>query len=164
MTLNIETGKFYRDAEGNKVGPMTRGISFSWVEGEDNGSDPDWHHDGTIRDRGVARLTRDLIAEWPYHPTLWRDMTEAEQGALLLAHHQGKVIEYRIPTYESDWTVNTSPLWALDFAYRVRPEPEVKVFAVHSRPKEPFVRFSAPGIILGTYAHPDGHTIIVEEQ
>jgi len=160
MTLNIETGKFYRDAEGNKVGPIVSGTNFCWSKGKCRLADPVWNHNGTNR----YQAGLDLVAEWPDHPTVWRDMTEAEQGALLLAHHQGKVIECYPPVLESGWRVNVSPAWGSNFAYRVRPEPEVKVFAVHSRPKEPFVRFSAPGIILGTYAHPDGHTIIVEEQ
>ena len=55
---------------------------------------------------------------------LWRDMTPEEKGALLLAAHEGKVIENKSPS--SDWTVGT-PFWAESYAYRIKPEPKVDV-------------------------------------
>lgn len=55
-------------------------------------------------------------------PTLWRDMTDAEKGALLLAQHEGKVIECRIGDME--WIVS-EPVWAEMWAYRVKPAPKV---------------------------------------
>jgi len=166
MTLKIEPGKYYRDAEGNKVGPIVSGTNFCWSKGKCRLADPVWNHDGTNRYQACI----DLVAEWPDHPTVWRDMTEAEQGALLLAHHQGKVIEYCLPTYGSDWTVDTSPLWDLDFAYRVRLEPKAKTATL--RPAQNLRKLGIVGawvtrtpeqITPGTYTHPDGHTIIVEE-
>lgn len=57
-------------------------------------------------------------------PVLWRDMTPAEKGALLLAHHEGKAIEahdgegwYRGGDYIS---------WSNTVAYRVKPEAKVE--------------------------------------
>ncbi len=56
-------------------------------------------------------------------PKLWRDMTDAEKGALLLAHHEGKVIEWKC----GDTCFGMKPSWVDDIAYRVRPEPKVEV-------------------------------------
>lgn len=57
-------------------------------------------------------------------PKLWRDMTPEEKGALLLAHHEGRVIENK--SRYSDW-IAAKPVWANEFAYRVKPEPKVEV-------------------------------------
>ena len=71
----------------------------------------------------------DLIAEWtdepktqPETPKLWRDMTPEEKGALLLAHHEGKAIEWW--TGGTNWRHCHDPEWQPDCAYRVRPEPK----------------------------------------
>lgn len=56
-------------------------------------------------------------------PTLWRDMTDAEKGALLLAHCEGKVIEYYAGCGNWEATSCQPWEWAVD-AYRVRPEPK----------------------------------------
>jgi hypothetical protein len=56
-----------------------------------------------------------------YDPKLWGDMTPEEKGALLLAHHDGEVIEYH---NGDDW--HTKPRYAGLYdhnAYRIRPEP-----------------------------------------
>ena len=49
---------------------------------------------------------------------LWKDMTPEEKGALLLAHHEGQVIE----VWSSGWR-ETQPSWCDRLAYRVKPEP-----------------------------------------
>jgi len=57
-------------------------------------------------------------------PKLWRDTTDAEKGALLLAHHEGKVIEWQFPEKgkSKDWsTVPAEMYWNSGYAYRVRP-------------------------------------------
>ena len=55
-------------------------------------------------------------------PKLWRDMTDEEKGALLLAHHEGKVIEAIDPNdlydFWEEWRGFSD-----DLAYRVKPEP-----------------------------------------
>jgi len=62
-------------------------------------------------------------------PKLWCDMTDAEKGALLLAHHNGKVIElagiYDDTKEFEPWTrCPLDFLWRDEaFAYRVKPEP-----------------------------------------
>ena len=53
---------------------------------------------------------------------LWRDMTAAEKGVLLLAHHEGKVIETFLS--RTGWVETKSPQWFVGSAYRVKPEPK----------------------------------------
>jgi hypothetical protein len=60
-------------------------------------------------------------------PVLWNDMSDAEKGALLLAHHNGLAIEY----YVDGWAVDNEfdPAEFSDIAYRVgevKPKLEVE--------------------------------------
>ena len=55
-------------------------------------------------------------------PKLWRDMTAEEKGALLLAHHEKKGIDF---WNDGEWD-ESSPAWHPDNAYRIRPEPKVE--------------------------------------
>jgi len=50
-------------------------------------------------------------------PKLWRDMTDSEKGALLLAHHEGKVIERHC---RDGWRAVLHTFWHDDVAYRVK--------------------------------------------
>ncbi len=74
-----------------------------------------------------------LISRAADTPKLWRDMTDAEKGALLLAAHEGKVIEW---SYGLPWvTARTTatghiPMWSDTCAYRIRPEPKVETVAI----------------------------------
>ena len=52
---------------------------------------------------------------------LWCDMTPEEKGALLLAHHEGKDIEFINKTDTPNWK-KAKPLWADHCAYRIKPE------------------------------------------
>lgn len=60
------------------------------------------------------------------NPKTWGEMTDAEKGALLLAHHEGKVIEYH--NFYGKWKTCFSgacvPFRDSGTAYRVRPEPK----------------------------------------
>jgi len=61
-------------------------------------------------------------------PIKWKDMTPEQKGALLLAHHEGKVIE----TYRSGWwIVDDDPSWIDYCAYRVKPETVVEVVTMY---------------------------------
>jgi hypothetical protein len=61
----------------------------------------------------------------------WGDMTPEQQGALLLAHHQGKTIE--VNCWESgEWVKITYPTWGSPSAYRVKPEPVVVHHEMHN--------------------------------
>jgi hypothetical protein len=62
-------------------------------------------------------------------PKLLRDMTDAEIGALVRAHHEGKVIERR--NTRGEWIEEKCPKWFADRAYRVRPEPKRETVTVH---------------------------------
>lgn len=65
-------------------------------------------------------------------PKLWKDMTADEKGALLLAAHEGNVIEwsYGLPWITADSTETSLVAWDNTCAYRVRIKPEPKVETV----------------------------------
>jgi hypothetical protein len=56
------------------------------------------------------------------NPKTWGEMTPEEKGALLLAHHEGKVIESKYSA--SLWVRIKTPAWHGSCAYRVKPEPK----------------------------------------
>lgn len=65
------------------------------------------------------------MTQMTQEPKLWKDMTPEEKGALLLAHHEGKTIEYFDPSHQ-DW-VKSEFLKLDNLAYRVKPaEPVVE--------------------------------------
>jgi hypothetical protein len=53
---------------------------------------------------------------------LWKDMTPEEKGALLLAHHEGKEIEF-FASHNAWQGCEGSPSWISYYAYRVKPVP-----------------------------------------
>ena len=55
-------------------------------------------------------------------PKTWGEMTDAEKGALLLAHHQGVQVEYML-FVTGEWRVSPAPMWNSCHAYRIRKEP-----------------------------------------
>jgi hypothetical protein len=135
--MKIEAGKYYRTRDGWKVGPMMLGrdadsTSYRWTDRDNSlGQWDDTGEDGhaTSSEDSID----DLIAEWTDTPTLWCDMTAEEKGALLLAHHEGKVIEW---SYFLPWTTNNStakggvPCWDGNCAYRVKPDPKRETVAL----------------------------------
>lgn len=57
-------------------------------------------------------------------PKLWRDMSDAEKGALLLADHRGDLIEAYVNDHDwKGWVKRSFPSFADGNAYRVKPEP-----------------------------------------
>jgi hypothetical protein len=117
----------------------------------------------------------------PATPKTWGEMTDEEKGALLLAHHQGKVIEFVNDCDVRDWK-KAVPRWADFCSYRVRPpEPKretvtlsgwwigAKYFAASTggRLANDTHRITLPSldgnIPAGTYTSEAGETIIVEE-
>lgn len=61
-------------------------------------------------------------------PTLWRDMTDAEKGALLLAKHEGKGIDF---WWCGKWDDTYGSALFLDTcAYRIKPTPKVEQHAI----------------------------------
>lgn len=63
-----------------------------------------------------------LISRAAETPKLWRDMTPEEKGALLLAHHEGNVIEWvsggKVRRSDEGYT----PCWDDPYAYRIKPD------------------------------------------
>lgn len=124
--MKIEVGKFYVDREGTKHGPLVQrpgdaqgvlAVKYgeNWVS---------WWPDGR-RDCAFPD-PRDLIAEWVDKPKTWAEMTDAEKGALLLAHHEHKQIEVEVSQQGSNWKPTLCPTWSSEFAYRIKPEPVVE--------------------------------------
>lgn len=73
-----------------------------------------------------------IISRAEETPKLWRDMTPEEKGALLLAHHEGKVIYILIGSLEcGEWKVIPHPSWRDNYAYRIKPEPKVETVTTH---------------------------------
>ena len=59
----------------------------------------------------------------PETPKRWKDLTPEEKGALLLAHHEGEVIEVRAQDSDN-WYKRDSPNWADEGIFRVKPARE----------------------------------------
>lgn len=85
-------------------------------------------------------------------PKLWRDMTDAEKGALLLAHYEGKVIECFNSHLPGKWRLKAHGGWITYFAYRVRPpEPKRETVALYAGRDDPH-----PPTRIGTIDWVDG--------
>ena len=110
--MQIREGKYYTTRDGHTVGPATRNDDgyFPWNIPR-NGNFLAYNNDGTAC---LDDSEWDIVAEVP---TLWCDMTPEQKGALLLAHHEGKVIE---TFYAGKWKV-CQPEWVDECAYRVAP-------------------------------------------
>ena len=139
--MQIESGKYYKNRKGEKVGPMDRGGRREWPW---SGSDGFTYSDDGKFAFDFRYHKKDLIAEWVDEPSadnpkLWRDMTAEEKGALLLAAHEGKVIE----VWEGKWVKRSFNVWAEGVAYRVKPDNVRETVRVD-------IRHSYRGYILGT--------------
>lgn len=77
-----------------------------------------------------------IISRASDKPKLWRDMTDAEKGALLLAAHDGRVIEY-YSHYVPKWDVcSGKPIWSDGYAYRIKPELKVEAIMIYGSPSK----------------------------
>jgi hypothetical protein len=71
MTVQIEAGKYYRDAEGQKVGPMGYLLASDRFYQQDRSEmhDPEWMSNGKNYIRGACFIAApDLVAEWVDEP------------------------------------------------------------------------------------------------
>lgn len=106
-------------------------------------------------------------------PKLWRDMTPEEKGALLLAHHEGKVLE--VAYHGTPWLTKTVDHWHDHAVYRVRPEPKGGTVILYGSSTSYFGIVSMFGdthqisfevingdIPTGTYTSEEGNVIKVE--
>ena len=73
--MRIEVGKYYRTADGRKIGPMRRvptewgyRSSFEWTAGE-RSINSLWTSDGSDSDWQSRQSGNDLVSEWPDEPT-----------------------------------------------------------------------------------------------
>lgn len=135
--IKLEEGKYYRTGAGKKVGPMMPSLNADWPWIVALGDGLCWHNDGSPVEGTESPL---LVAEWvdgvplkveKENPKIWRDMTPEEKGALLLAHHEGKVIECCAPNEK--WFPIEAPSWVSHFAYRVRPEPKRETIVLYDQ-------------------------------
>ncbi len=96
----------------------------------------------------------DLIAEWPSNetPKLWRDMSDQEKVALLLAAHEGKVIECWQKGDTPEYWAEVDPSWADNCAYRIRPEPKRETVTMEGACFDGVWRMSQAGFI-GAHTH-----------
>jgi len=123
--MKIEEGKYYRTADGKKVGPA-RIITeekpfydFEWGRMVSCGQL--YEIVGVLPEDA---LDTDLIEEWQDEHRTWKDLTDAEKGALLLAHHEGEVIQSRCMFLVGENWEDDGPLWDDEYAYRIKPEPK----------------------------------------
>jgi len=77
--------------------------------------------------RIISRATPPLLT--------WAELTPAEKGALLLAHHQGEVIEwsYKLPWKTMFNTKTGSIAWSGQCYYRIKPQPKIKTVTAYYR-------------------------------
>ena len=130
--MQIEVGKFYRTRDGRKAGPVVARNQVNYdgpflIDGL-------WNYDDDGKVSSLPEHRDDLVAEWteatPAEPAseietpkIWRDMSDAEKGALLLAHHEGAEIEW----LDKGIWVEAAPNWVSTVAYRARPVPKQPV-------------------------------------
>lgn len=95
--------------------------------------------DKSIYTIGKPHLVTDLVAyesEWVVvsrdadRYKIWKDMSREEKGALLLAHHEGKVIETRWGN-SGAWHPVSDPDWETHLYYRVQPRTKIKLTNFH---------------------------------
>lgn len=77
-----------------------------------------------------------LISRATPEPKMWKDMTPEEKGALLLAAHEGKVIESRNCFPSTAWMKSATPRWLDSLAYRIKPEPARETVTLYGAGKK----------------------------
>ena len=79
-------------------------------------------------DRTLRIISRATTADTK---TPFGELTDAEQAALLLAHHRGERIEYMS---SFGWDITLSPLWCNNLSYRIKPaEPKREVLTMYAK-------------------------------
>lgn len=127
--LGLQVGDTYTsnssfDTTYTVEGIIPDGLIIGW-----DGDDPVTNYRAYFRsEKHIYRIKKRATSE----PKLWRDMTAEEKGALLLAAHEGNVIEwsYGLPWITAESTETSLVAWDNTCAYRVRIKPEPKVETV----------------------------------
>ncbi len=60
---------------------------------------------------------------------IFKDLTDNEKGALLLAQHNGEAIQC-LAYFGQEWVLSSQPCWADDSFYRIIPKPKYKTTTV----------------------------------
>jgi hypothetical protein len=113
--LNVKPGDRLRLLSGHFTGTICTvrddlGVSFVMTDDSINGYSP--YTNNTFR----------LLSRAADSFKIWGDLTDEEQGALLLAYHRGKTIQTGVAGSDS-WYDCCNPNWSCDTIYRVKPEP-----------------------------------------
>jgi hypothetical protein len=132
--------------------PYGTGFSYVNAKGESLGVLTSW--------RIISRAPSDET------PKLWRDMTDAEKGALVLARYRGYVIAWWNDV-EKQWSTKPVEYWADYVAYRVH-DPKVETVTIYGRPDVEWVwdrcDYDTHRITFATIdGKPDASSIKMEE-
>tara|TARA_R110000737_G_scaffold211001_1_gene228571 strand:+ start:609 stop:1082 length:474 start_codon:yes stop_codon:yes gene_type:complete len=128
--MKIEEGKFYKTADGRRVGPMYHlagshtGNEFSGLGATNHesvrGSLQVYNKDGSVYKATYTEYTDVLVSEWTEEVKPFVNLTDIEKGELLFKHHEGEVIEVKLFTVGL-WLKTDKPVWDSRHAYRVKP-------------------------------------------
>lgn len=128
--MKIEIGKIYRTRDGRKAHVFNKNTLGYPYPMEVLVSESECLHFYDEMGNYVAGESSkwDLVAEWVDEPKTWGEMTPEEKGALLLAAHEHRPMEF-LGRYESTgkWLSmgRGDTYFVDDYCYRVKPEPEV---------------------------------------
>lgn len=84
------------------------------------------HSDGSQGWSSECKHKFELVLQKKPQPTLWRDMTDAEKGALLLAKFEGRDVD----VWSDGLWCKTTPLFLDTYAYHIKPEPKIETVAL----------------------------------
>lgn len=84
-----------------------------------------------------------IISRASDKPKLWEDMTPEEKCALLLAKHEGKVIEWTGHLGDKFFmdSLRGTPVWCGTHAYRIRPEQKIEIMTLYWQENEAATAF-----------------------
>jgi len=95
----------------------------------------------------------------------WAELNPAEKGALLLAHHQGEVIEwsYKLP-WETQYDTNTGSIaWSGQCYYRIKPQPKIDTVDLFIRDQAHDIACKKIGTVMLIDGKPDCASVKMEE-
>ena len=94
-----------------------------------------YSEDGWYTTEGGILIGEDkirIISRASEEPKTWGRMTDEEKGALLLAKHEGKVVQaLAVDHTKSFWARKWGDMWHNETSYRIKPEPVVKTVVMN---------------------------------
>jgi hypothetical protein len=112
--LNVKPGDVVEYKEGGKYTISNKPQHLIWTDGSENKY--------KVWDYGLFRIVSRADT-----PKRWNDMTTEEKGALLLAKHEGKVIEYSF-FGSGGWIIPMGEIGRHTGYYRIKPNNETVSF------------------------------------